>query len=136
MHRLIRLATLAAAIAAVCGATVFAKPELAAVRIQYDEPAPMRVGEEATTVLTVRALGDLDQVVVNIAPLRGVDLLSDTRDVTFSGLQRGETRQVTVRVRLTDPRIGELSVTYRTHQGKRIAAGATTVLYPAAGPAY
>jgi hypothetical protein len=136
MHRWIRLATVTAVIAAVCGATAYAKPELAPVRIEHDPPAPMRIGEEATTVLTVRALADVDQVVVNVAPFKGVVLLSEPREATFAGLKRGDTRQLTVRVRLTDERAGTLAVTYRTVQGKRIAGGATTVIYTNAGAAH
>jgi hypothetical protein len=134
MHTVIRLAAAIVVITAVVsGSTAFAKPERAAVRVEYEAPAPLRLGEEATTVLTVRALADLDRVVVTMAPFQGLDLISEPKEVTFTGLKAGNTRQVTVTIRLTDERAGYLGVSYRTHQGKTIAGGATTVIYRNAG---
>jgi hypothetical protein len=134
MHKVIRAAATISVIALVLsGSTVLAKPEMAPVRVEYAPIAPLRPGDEATTVLTLRALADVDRVDVTVAPFKGVELLSEPREVTFTAMKNGETREFTVTIRMTGERYGYLSVSYRTLQGKTIAGGATTIVYSAPG---
>jgi hypothetical protein len=134
MHKVIRAAVTISVIALVVSyGTVLAKPEMAPVRVEYAPIDPVKTGDEATTVLTLRALADVDRVDGTVAPFKGVELLSEPREVTFTAMKNGETRQLTVTVRMTGERYGYLSVSYRTLQGKTIAGGATTIVYRAPG---
>jgi hypothetical protein len=134
MHKVIRAAATISLIAVVVShGTALAKPDMAPVRVEYAPIDPVRAGDEATTVLTLRALADVDRVDVTVAPFKGVELLSEPREVTFTAMKKGETRQLTVTVRMTGERYGYLSVSYRTLQGKTIAGGATTIVYSAPG---
>ena len=113
----------------VAGATVSAKPERAPVRVEFSAPAPIATGEEATTVITFRALADIDRLEVSVAPFKGLDLLSETKDAVFTGITKGEGRTITVTIRLGDAPYGYLSVVYRTRRGNNQESGATNVIY-------
>ena len=114
---------------------VSAKPVNVPIKVEYNAPAPAKVGEEVTTVLKFRALLDLDRLEVTVAPYKGLELKSEPAKVTFTDIKRGEARTFTVTVRLTEEPFGYLSVTYQTQQGTIRAAGAMVVVYPTASPA-
>jgi hypothetical protein len=106
-----------------------AKPSSAPVRVEYEPPPAISTGDEATTVLTFRALADLDRLEVSIRAAKGLELTSPNQDVVFTGVKKGEGRQLSVTVRLTDPKFGSLAVLYRTELGSSKAAGAVTIVY-------
>jgi hypothetical protein len=115
----------------VATASAGAKPEMAPVGVEYSVPASVKTGDEVTTVITFRALADIDRLDINIAANSGLELLSEQKDATFTAMKKGEGRQVSVTIRLTDDHFGLLALTYRTRQGTTNAAGAKSILYGA-----
>ena len=99
------------------------------VRLEYSVPANVRTGDEVTTVITFRALENLDRLEVSVAPFKGLELISETREATFTNVKRGEGRQLTVTIRLTDPKFGSLAVLYHMVQGTMKISGARTIVY-------
>ena len=106
-----------------------AKPPSAPVRVEVEVPPNLHPGDEVTSVLTFRALADLDRLDVSVAPDGGLDVLSKPTEATFDGVRKGEGRQFTVTIRLTDPKFGSLAVFFKTLRGTTKAAGAITVTY-------
>jgi hypothetical protein len=106
-----------------------AKPSSAPVTVEFTVPPDVKTGDEVTTVLRFRALQDLQQLEVSVAPFMGLELLSDTRDATFRDVRKGTAPEVVVRIRLTDPKSGSLAVTFKTRSASGQAAGAITVEY-------
>jgi hypothetical protein len=106
-----------------------AKPPSAPVNVEFSVPDNVKLGDEVTTVLTFRALADLDRLDVSMAPFKGLELLSEPKEATFTNVRKGEGRQVTVRIRLTAEPFGYLSVRYQTRQGVKSSGGATMVIY-------
>jgi hypothetical protein len=109
---------------------LLAKPTSNQVRIEYTRPGRVSIGDEVTTVLTFRALTNLDRLEVTLAPFKGLELVSEPKAV-FTGLKRGDGPQVTARVRVTEQPFAYLSVTFQTKQGTRTDGGATMVVYGA-----
>jgi len=112
----------------VSNVAVSAKPE-PPLRIESAVPAGMKTGDEVTTTITVRALANLDRVDVTIAPDEGIELLSETKQVVFTGMREGEGRGIEVTVRLTGKQFGSLSFLYTIQQGSTKQSGATTVVF-------
>lgn len=130
MNRLTATASLALVIALVVPAsTLFAKPSHSPVRVEYSVPDDVKTGDEVTTVITLRALANLDELEVSVAPFKGVALVSQTQQATFTAVKSGDGPQLTVTVRLTDEKFGSLAVVYRTRQGKTASGGAITIVY-------
>ena len=106
-----------------------AKPPTAPVRVEYEVPENVKTGDSVTTVLTFRAQADLDRLEVTLAPFMGLELTSEPKTATFTGVKKGEGRQLSATIRLTDPKFGSLAVTYTTVQGRKRGADAITVVY-------
>ena len=105
-----------------------AKPPTAPVRLEFQLPDNVKRGDEVTTVLTFRALADIDRLDVSVAPFKGLDLLSEPKETTFTAVRNGEGRQLTVRIRVTEE-FGYLSVSYQTRQGDTSGSDSTIVVY-------
>jgi hypothetical protein len=105
----------------------FAKPE-GPVRVEYTRVEQIKAGEQATLVVTFRALTDLDQLEIALAPFTGLELLS-AKTATFTNMKRGEGRALTVTVRLTEEPFGYLSVTYDTTRGRSLDGGAAMIAF-------
>ena len=113
---------------AVMGASLVAKPPSAPVRVEYSRP-PVAQGEQATTVLTFRALADLDRLDVSVAVDEGIEILSEPTEATFTNVKKGEGRELSVTFRLTAPKEGILSVFFKSERGTRKEAGATAAVF-------
>src|SRR6476619_3463289 len=107
----------------------FGKPPSAPVTVEVEVPPNIKQGDEVTSVLTLRALADIDRLDVSVAPFMGLEVVSRPTAATFERLAKGEGRTFTVTIRLTDAKAGSLAVLYRTVRGNTKAAGATTVVY-------
>lgn len=105
-----------------------AKPT-APITVEFAVPAQMQTGDEVTTVLGFRALADVEQLEVSVAPFRGVEVTSEPRTATFRDVRKGAAPTLEVRVRLTDPKWGLLAVTYRTQNATGNAAGSTSIVF-------
>jgi hypothetical protein len=123
VYTLTVLALLASAVA------VSAKPERVPIRVESSVPRDMKTGDEVTTTITIRALANIDRVEVSIAPFEGLELLSETKQVVFTGMREGEGRGIQVTVRLTGQKFGSLAFVYTTQQGTTKESGATTVVF-------
>jgi hypothetical protein len=110
-------------------AAVSAKPGGAPVRVEHADPPPLVTGEQATTVLTFRALADIDRLEVSLRPMRGLEIVSEPTQAAFTDVKKGAGLEVSVTVRLTGPNFGRLAITYETRQGQTNDSGATTILY-------
>lgn len=104
-----------------------AKPT-APITVEFAVPL-IKTGEEVTTVLGLRALVDIEQLEVSVAPVRGVEVMSELRTAAFKGVRKGTAPTLEVRVRLTDPKWGLLGVTYRTRSATGNAAGSTSIVF-------
>lgn len=111
------------------GLTTGAKPSTAPVTVEFTVPADVKTGDEVTTVLRFRALEDLQQLDVVIAPFKGLELLSTVTQVTFRDVRKGTAPEVEVRIRLTDPKSGSLAVTFVTRSASGEGSGAITIEY-------
>jgi len=129
MRALIGTAFVVAVLALLASSTsVVAKPE-GPVQIEYSVPAHVKKGDEVTTVLTLRPVIDVDRLDVTVAASKGLEVISERKDATFTGVKRGDTRQFTVTIRLTEEPFGYLSVTYVARTGPSVDGGATMVVY-------
>ena len=129
MREVMRAAAVGVIALLVWQAAVAAKPDAAPVRVEFERTPAVRVGDQATTVLTFRALADIERLDVMLAPFKGVEIVSQPTQATFTAMKENEGRQLSVTVRMTGDRYGYLSVTYRVKQGDSLSAGATTVIY-------
>jgi hypothetical protein len=110
-------------------ASAWAAPETPPVRLEYSVPANVRTGDVVTTVITCRAVEDLDRLELDLTALEGLEIVSDARHPVFTGVKRGETRDVSVTVRLTGSKSGTLAVLYRTQQRAVKMSSAVTIVY-------
>src|SRR5262245_51918020 len=85
-------------------------PPSAPVTITYAPRPAARQNEDVTTTISVRADADLQRLTVAIRAGDGLVVTSPAREAAFDGLKSGETRTLTVTVRLTDPRAGTIVV--------------------------
>jgi hypothetical protein len=115
-------------VAVVTGASLLAKPPSAPVRVEYTRPS-VSTGEEATAVLTFRALADLDRLTVSVAVDEGLEIVSRPTEATFTNVRKGEGRDLTVTIRLTAPKQGVLAVFFKTERGARREAGVTAIVF-------
>jgi len=106
-----------------------AAPPTGPVRLEYTVPADVKTGDEVTTTITLKVSADLDSLVVSTGPYDGLELLSDPGRVEYGAGKRGETRQVTVRIKLTGERFGSLPIIVETMQGKRAGGFAQSIIY-------
>jgi hypothetical protein len=113
---------------ALMGTGLAAKPPSAPVKVEYTRPSVAQ-GEQATAVLTFRALADLDRLDVSIAVDEGIEILSEPTEATFTNVKKGEGRDLTVTIRLTAPKEGFLSIFFKTERGTRKEAGATAAVF-------
>jgi uncharacterized protein (DUF58 family) len=113
---------------AVMGSNLIAKPPSAPVRVEYSRPT-VSAGEEATAVLTFRALADLDRLSVSVAVDEGLEIVSQPTEATFTNVGKGEGRDLRVTIRLTAPKQGVLAVFFKTERGVRREAGATAIVF-------
>jgi hypothetical protein len=111
------------------GSTLSAIPPSAPVSVEYAAPAPMKTGDEATTVLTFRALADLDRLDVSVVAYQGLEIVSEPKAAIFQGVKKGEGRQLTVTVRLTDPKVGALAIFFTTQRGKKRESDTTGIAF-------
>jgi hypothetical protein len=120
----------ALALVAVAGATpIQSKPSNVPVSLEYSVPEGLRTGDEVTTAIGFRALADIDRLDVQVNPFRGVEIVSGQRQATFANVRKGSAPQVEVRVRLTDPKVGSIGVTYKTTVAGKSAADAINIAY-------
>jgi hypothetical protein len=122
--------SLAIGLAALCGSisSLSARSE-APVRVEFQTPPPVKSGTEATTVITFRALADLDRLEVSAAAYRGLDLISEPKAASFSTVKKGEGRQLSVTVRLTDPKVGTLAIFFTAQRGAKRESGTTGIAF-------
>ncbi|MEO8677870.1 MAG: hypothetical protein ABI665_02410 [Vicinamibacterales bacterium] len=91
------------------------KPQLVSVRVTFeDPPADMKTGDEATTTLVFRALVDTDRLDIFLVPDDGLELVATATAAVFTNIKAGETRQLQVKVKLTDPKGSSLNVSFGT----------------------
>lgn len=91
---------------------VQAKPS-APVEINYSVPKTVQVGDEVTTVIRFTAKTDLQRLAVSASPYSGIELLSGGDSTEFTNLKSGDTREITVSIRLVEE-LGYLSVVAST----------------------
>ena len=101
----------------------------APVRVEYARPAPLKQGEEATTVITFRALADVDRLEVSVARHKGLEVVSRPTSAVFSEVKKGEGRELAVTVRLTDSKEGLLAIFFKTQRGSRREAGVSGIAF-------
>jgi len=87
---------------------VQAKPS-APVEINYSIPKTVQAGDEVTTVIQFTAKTDLQWLTVSASPYSGIELLSGGDRIEFANLKTGDTREITVNIRLAEE-VGYLSV--------------------------
>ncbi len=106
------------------------KPSSASVDIDYDDPpATMKTGDEVTTTIVFTALGDTERLEVNLDADDGLQILSTPTEAVFLDLKEDETRQLQVKVKLTDPKGSSLNVTIATVANTRKGIGSTVIDY-------
>ncbi len=81
----------------------------APVNIKYSVPKTIEVGAEVTTTIQFVAKINLQRLVVSALPYSGLELVSGGDRIEFTGLQRGDIREIEVNIRLADE-VGYLSV--------------------------
>jgi hypothetical protein len=120
---------------ACCGAiaSLSATPPSVPVLVEYETPPPIATGEEATTVLTFRALANLDGLDVSVEAFDGLTIVSEPKKLSFQTVKKGEGRQLTVTVRLTGAKVGSLAVFYTVRRGDHRDSGTTGIGYGAPG---
>lgn len=126
---LARLTIATVVIACMAVTTLARKPESAPVRVSFAVPKDMKTGEEVETAIAFRALEDIQQLDVHVAPSAGLELLSDVHDAVFTNVRRGTAPVLSVRIRLIDPKWGSLSVTYRARTAVDTTSGAIGIVY-------
>ena len=110
-------------------AAAFQKRSQVPIRVEYVSESPAQAGDEVTTVLTFRALADIDRLDVSVSPFKGVEVISQPTERAFTGVKKDDGLEFTVTVRVTDAKLASLGVVYSTQQGNTKRTGATTVEY-------
>jgi hypothetical protein len=106
------------------------KPTSASVSIDYDDPpATMKTGDEVTTTIVFTALSDTERLEVNLDADDGLQILSTPTEAVFLDLKEDETRQLQVKVKLTDPKGSSLNVTIATVASTRKGFGSMVIDY-------
>jgi hypothetical protein len=129
--------TLIAAIAALCLlmlavplAQTRLKPQSASVTIDYDDPpANMKTGDEVTTTIVFLALADTERLEVEVDADDGLQILSTPTEAVFTDIKKDETRQLQVKVKLTDPKGSSLNVSIGTVASTRQGFGSMVIDY-------
>lgn len=129
--------TLLAVIAALCVlmpaaplAQTLHKPQSASVDIDYDDPpANMKTGDEVTTTIVFLALADTERLEVEVDADDGLQILSTPTETVFTDVKQDETRQLQVKVKLTDPKGSSLNVSIVTVAGTRRGFGSMVIDY-------
>jgi hypothetical protein len=124
-------AALLIAVVAIVGAgpTLSATPPQPPVAVEYETPPPMKTGDEATTVITFRALADLDRLEVSAAALSGLAIVSDPKQASFQSVKKGDRRQLTVTIRLTGAEKGVLAAYFTIQRGAKRDSGAAGITF-------
>ena len=117
------------AVMSLCGLPATAKPDLAAVAVECAVPAGVKTGDEVEVVVRLTARDNLQQLDVTVFGDRGIEVLSDVREISVRDVARGATTELPVRVRLTAAKWGSLAVTYRTQSAAGSAAGARAFIF-------
>jgi len=128
---------LLAAIAACCVLMLAAplaqtlhKPQSASVTIDYDDPpANMKTGDEVTTTIVFLALADTERLEVEVDADDGLEILSTPTETVFTDMKKDETRQLQVKVKLTDPKGSSLNVSIETVASTRQGFGSMVIDY-------
>lgn len=104
------------------------------VQVEYSVPPGLKTGDEVTTVFTFTATADVPKLEVKLKPVKGLEWLEGEKVTTFESVDKGQQRQVKVRLRLTADR-GQLSLVVRAFIGGDIFGDTALVEYgaPAAG---
>jgi len=106
------------------------KPTSASVSIDYDDPPEnMKTGDEVTTTIVFTALDDTERLDVNLDADDGLQILSTPTETVFLDLKEDETRQLQVKVKLTDPKGSSLNVSIITVAGTRKGLGSIVIDY-------
>ncbi len=115
--------------------TIQAKPS-APLAIEYDVPKNIQQGEQIETIIRFIAQTDLKQINVKVAAHKGIALLSEVTEVTFTDVKKDETKQLIVSVRLEDTEVGYLKVSAQiiNFLGLR-SVKVSSIQYGAIGPA-
>jgi hypothetical protein len=108
------------------------KPESASVTIDYDDPpANMKTGDEVTTTIVFLALADTERLEVEIDADDGLQILSTPTETVFTDVKKDETRQLQVKVKLTDAKGSSLNVSIGTVANTRRGFGSMVIDYGA-----
>ena len=89
----------------------------------------MKTGDQATTTLVFRALADTSRLEVSLDPDDGLELVSTATEAVFTNIPEGETRQLQVKVKLTDPKGSTLNVSIVTVAGSSTGVRWTVIDY-------
>ena len=100
-----------------------------AIRVEFEQPGPVMTGEEATTVITFRAMADFERIDVSVRPYKGLEVISAPTSATFLNVKENDGPQLTVTVRLTDPKQGTLAVFFKAQRGTRRDGGSVGITY-------
>ena len=87
---------------------VHAKPS-APIDIEYSVPKNVEVGDEVTTVIRFVAKSNLQSLSVSASSYSGLELVSGGDMTEFIELQKGDAREIEVKISLSDE-VGYLSV--------------------------
>jgi hypothetical protein len=134
MHAIARTA-IACALAAAFLPTLHAlqtrAPETSPVVVDFDDPpATMKTGDEVTTTIIFRLLADVDKLEIFLDPDDGLELVAPTpSEFEFSAVKKRETRQIQVKVKLTDPKGSSLNVSWATTAQSGEGFGSTVIDY-------
>ncbi len=111
----------------------FAKPT-APVAIKYSVPKNVQMGDAVSTIIRFVAQADLERLEVSVSPYEGLILTSNEKKVLFLDIKRGETRELGVKIQLTDPEVGYLSVFATTTTAISTRTKSIAIRYGTAGP--
>jgi hypothetical protein len=108
-----------------------ATPQTLPIELRADVPQDMKTGDAADSTLHFRARVAVARFVVRIWADRdcGVEILSETREATFDDVPANGVRDVRLRVKLTAPAFGYVSVQYCIPDGDREACQTRAVVY-------
>jgi hypothetical protein len=127
--KLARHAMALVALVSLCALPASAKPDNTAVVAECAVPAGIKTGDEVEVVIRLRALDNLQRLDVTVFGDRGVEVLSDVRELSVRDVARGAITELPVRVRMTAPKWGSLAVTYRTHSTAGPASGSRAFIF-------
>jgi hypothetical protein len=106
------------------------KPGFSPVVVDYnDPPEDMKTGDETTTTITFLATEDVDRLQVSLTPDDGLEIVTPPTVTVFTNIKEGETREIQVKVKLTDAKGASLNVSYATIADSQDGGGAKVIRY-------